>query len=107
MISDSSVIRRMRLILDGILVLALLVAVVLSIQPTKADAELQAPALNVEAVPSQALHSIGPQLEPTASDNPPAEGVLIDNTTLAAIIAAQNAALTPPQYLIGLPIIQR
>jgi len=107
MIADRIIVRRFRLILDGILVFALIVAIFLSIQPTKADAELQASALSAEAVSSRALQLDGRQVEPSASDNPPIEGVTIDNNTLAALIAAQNAALTPPQYLIGLPIIQR
>jgi len=107
MISKGSMLRRVRLILDGILVLALVLAVILSSHPTQANVEPPASALNAEALSSQALHAAGNLVEPAASDNPPVEGVTIDNNTLAVLIAAQNAALSSPQYLIGLPIIQR
>jgi hypothetical protein len=101
------IVRRMRLILDGLLVLALILAITLSSYPTKANAELQTPASNTQPVSTQALHSQDTLVEPLAGSNPLTDGVTIDNNTLAAIIAAQNAALTPPQYMIGLPIIQR
>lgn len=34
-----------------------------------------------------------------------ASAVMLDNNTLAAMIAAENAALTPPQYLVDLPAV--
>ena len=34
-------------------------------------------------------------------------GIDLDNNTLAAIIAAENAALNPPQFLLDLPLIAR
>jgi len=33
--------------------------------------------------------------------------VILDNETIAAVIAVENAALTSPQYLSELPIISR
>jgi hypothetical protein len=33
--------------------------------------------------------------------------VTLDDNILAAIMAAENAAMTSPQFLIGLPIITR
>ena len=104
---NDSIFRRVRLILDCFLVFALILAIILSSHPTQANTELQTTALNAQPANSQALHPQDTLIEPLDSDNPPTDGVTIDDNMLAALIAAENAALTLPQYLIGLPIIQR
>ena len=39
--------------------------------------------------------------------DPISNQAVLDNNTLAAMIAAENAALTAPQYFIDLPLIIR
>ena len=58
--------------------------------------------MNSKAIPQQ-----NPTTEHSVSVNPSPGADPLDNNTLAAMIAAENAALTLPQYLTGLPIITR
>ena len=45
--------------------------------------------------------------EDTVGSAPPLNRVALDNTTLAAVLAAENAALTSPQHLVDIPFISR
>ena len=48
-----------------------------------------------------------PMMAPkAASRNAQSAATLIDNNTLAEVIAAENAALTPPLYFSDLPLIK-
>ncbi|HSB65421.1 MAG TPA: hypothetical protein VLD65_02525 [Anaerolineales bacterium] len=96
---------RIRWILDGLLLVAVILVVIARIQPTQAHAETQSSPQVILAESSQAF-----------TDQPQVSGmddvtqaittsIPLDDITLAALMAAENAALTPPLYLTGLPII--
>jgi hypothetical protein len=80
---------RWRAILDGVLILLLALAL------TARDDNAQAQARDRAAARDQALARYE------------AAPVVLDNNTLAAMIAAENAALTLPQYLLDLPLVHR
>lgn len=99
--------RRLRLVLDGLLVCLIVVLAIAYHQPARAGDAYQASAAVPSAVDSAALMDIQSATSRVASTNPFLEQPLLDNNTLAEIIAAENAALTLPQYLVDLPIISR
>jgi hypothetical protein len=97
--------RRLRAILDGLLIL--LLALLLTARDSRAQAQVrdQAPASHAAGFQSVPLPARIPA-ESASADHSPAEGTPeLDNNTLAAVIAAENAALTPPQYLLDLPLV--
>jgi hypothetical protein len=108
--------RRWRAILDGLLILLLVLVLTARDEGAQAQARERAP-VRYEAPASQALGSEGAtgpmaaelSLEEVAPVQPealPAPAAL-DNNTLAAMIAAENAALTEQQYWLDLPLVQR
>lgn len=98
---------KMRLILDGLLVLAVVLAIFSYRQPGLANGEQNGQTQTVIADNMPDLqeqnNSSTPATGPEVSENP----VILDNETIAAVLAAENAALTPPQYLTTLPIATR
>jgi hypothetical protein len=85
--------RRLRMLLDALLVLILLLLIA-GRNPGAQNTVAQAQAVYSQPAPAGAL---------PAPDNLPA----LDNHTLAAMIAAENAALTLPQYLLELPLLTK
>jgi hypothetical protein len=90
-----------RVILDCVLVVAVILAVFTYHQPSQANAVTQ-------STVSGEVNS-GPQKESGPGSLIETEvlsgTVILSNEMIAAVIAAENAALTPPQYLTDLPII--
>ena len=99
--------RRLRTILDCFLVILIVLLAVAAHHPARAGADHQASAVAAPAVDAKALMDIQPATVGVASVNPSLDQPLLDNNTLAAIIAAENAALTLPQYLVDLPVLSR
>jgi hypothetical protein len=81
--------RLCRAILDGVLILLLALALAARDEGAQAQARYQAAAGQTQVL----YHA-------------PA-GPALDNNTLAAMIAAENAALTQPQYLLDLSLMHR
>lgn len=96
-VKPASVYRRVRLLLDAILILLVILIASGNRLPARAGTSSQA------ALVGQSGPSGAPM---TASANAQPASVLIDNATLAAVIAAENAALTPPLYFSDLPLIR-
>jgi hypothetical protein len=97
--------RRTRLILDCLLVLAAIFAIFSYRQPGRANAEqnTQAQAVfvdNIRDLKDQSNSSV-----PITSTDVTNNTIILANETIAAVIAAENAALTPPQYLTSLPVV--
>jgi hypothetical protein len=100
-------INQRRLILDGLLVLAVVAALFSYHEPWHVNAEQQ---VQSTAVTENSNQDFGqPIAETTTISGTEAAGdaVILDNETIAAVIAAENAALTPPQFMTGLPVIAR
>jgi hypothetical protein len=99
--------RRIRLILDALLVLAVVLAIFTYRQSGQANAGLQsqpkaALSDNTWDTQAQSISSM-----PISGTEVIGNSIILDNETVAAVIAAENAALTPPQYLTSLPVITR
>jgi hypothetical protein len=99
--------RWIRLILDGILLLSVILAVIAYRQPSQASVEPQTQPQTVQVVSASGLSQENTAPIPSLETDPITNSVTLDNNTLAAMIAAENAALTPPQYMTGLPVITR
>jgi biopolymer transport protein ExbD len=98
---------RLRLVMDIFLVLAVIIALTAYLRPSTASAQLPTQS---QAASSQDSPGLSMQDQPVALalDTDVITGtVILDNETLAAVIAAENAALTQPQYVITLPVIIR
>lgn len=100
-------IKRRRLILDGLLVLAVIAALFSYHEPWHVNAEQQLQ--NTAATESSNLDDGQPIAETTTFTGTEVtnNAVILANETIAAVIAAENAALTPPQYMTGLPVVTR
>jgi hypothetical protein len=104
--------RRFRLILDCILItLFLLLA---SAKALHVQAGSRLTGLHPQASAGEAFLAGPLTLSNVDLANPgpasvqPAPGrAVLDNNTLAAMIAAENAALTPPIHFVDLPVISR
>lgn len=99
--------RRLRLLLDCYLVLLLILAISAQDQRVLGQAGRQPMTAGRQADDSSLFSSpaavdMGQAVEPLPPDQ-----VTLDNKTLAAMIAAENAALTPPQNLLDLPVVTR
>jgi hypothetical protein len=90
--------RKLRVVLDCILILLVILVASGNRLAARAELDRQNPSLSRVGVVDQAEE----MSSPTGEQPAPA---LIDNNTLAAIIAAENAALTPPLYFSTLPLI--
>jgi len=90
--------RRLRLLLDCILIL--LVILIASGNKLGVRAEIRQP-----SAPASRMMAFDQAGEPSSAAGEQPSPALIDNNMLAAMIAAENAALTPPQYLSSLPLI--
>jgi hypothetical protein len=99
--------RRIRLILDCILLLAAVLLVIVNYHPIQANTE---PHPSTQAIPTESSQELSAQSQASGmADVTQAitNSVTLDDNTLAALMAAENAALTAPQFLTGLPIITR
>lgn len=94
--------RRLRTIFDCVLVTLLILFVVTKYLPVQARSEPRPPAAQVMAAGRGALSDPIP-----ASANAARDRALLDATTSAAIIAAENAALTLPYFSLNLPAVIR
>ena len=94
--------QRLRAILDCILIALLALLAILTHQPAQAMPGQQPPARVVQ-VAASIPHSI-----PASADARSGLALSpLDDITLAWIIAAENAALTAPQYMLNIPIVTR
>ena len=107
MISKGSTFRRIRLILDCFLLVAMILVVIARIHPIQASAGTQSSPLVILAEISQGLTERSQASQMDDVTQAITSSVPRDDYTLAALMAAENAALTSPQYLTGLPIITR
>jgi len=100
-------INRRRLILDGLLVLVVIAAFFSYHEPWHVNAEQQMQSIAVTE--SSNLDYGQPIAETTTitGTEVTSNAVILANETIAAVIAAENAALTPPQFMTGLPVIAR
>jgi hypothetical protein len=96
---------RFRLILDCVLVLAVILAIFTYRQPRQANAEPLAQPQELSASSTQEIQqqTVGTATltETEQSDS----SIILANETIAAVIAAENAVLTPPLYMADLPVI--
>ena len=97
---------RLRTILDCLLVLAVILVAIGNIRTVQANAEHQAIEQGAPMESSQAGSQQNSITAQAAGENS-SPAAPLDNITLAAMIAAENAALTLPQYLTDLPIVTR
>jgi hypothetical protein len=111
MIAHALASRRFRAILDCLLIL--LLALVLSTHDDNARAQAGSRAAAGDAIGYESMTLLGnnpvvdsPADHAPANLSPLTAPAVLDNNTLAAVIAAENAALTPPQYLLDLPLLQ-
>lgn len=95
-------VRRLRTILDCILISLLILVAISNYMAVQARPEQQPPAGGVLIADPIPLSNPS-----SASDNSTLDHFLLDDTTLAAMIAAENAALTPLQYFVNLPVVIR
>lgn len=94
--------RRLRIILDCVLVVLVILiagANYLSGQASPEAASAAGEALVARGLPLSEADLPSDQPEPAMS--------MLDNNTLAAMIAAENAALTPPIHFTDLPLVLR
>lgn len=99
--------RWIRLVFDSMLLVGVCLAIVAYRQPNLASARSQTQsylALTDSGQEPQGHYQIAVQLVGTDVIS---NSVTLDNNSLAAMIAVENAALTSPQYLTGLPIITK
>ncbi|MGE5123841.1 MAG: hypothetical protein ACM3H7_04940 [Acidobacteriaceae bacterium] len=94
---------RFRLILDCALVVAVILAVFAFHQPGQANAVTRS-TINGDAHSGlQQEVGSGTLIETEVLS----DTVVLSNEMIAGVIAAENAALTPPEYLIDLPLVTR
>jgi hypothetical protein len=99
--------RRRRLILDSLLVLTVTLAIITYHQPRQVNAEQQS---HMQTVFNSNGQIIGQPIADTlvlTGTETISNTVILANETIAAVIAVENAALTPPQYLTSLPVMTR
>ncbi len=97
---------RLRTILDCLLVLAVILVAIGNIRSVQANAEYKVIEQRTSLENSLAgLQQNSVNLQIAGENSSPSAP--LDNNTLAAMIAAENATLTLPQYLTDLPIITR
>jgi hypothetical protein len=98
---------RVRLILDAVLVLLVVVAVFNYRQPRQVLAE-QASHTQTALVNNPLSYELEMAGTTVITETKVASNtVVLDNETIAAMIAAENTALTPPQYMTSLPFLAR
>jgi hypothetical protein len=99
--------RRLRAILDVLLIL--LFALALTARDNSAQAQVRYQATAGQAVGFEQASLPGGQAAEAAPAAPGASpgAVALDNKTLAAIIAAENAALTSQEFFLDLPLVHR
>ena len=94
--------RKLLRVMDCMLILLVLLIVIGDPSITRADSELPG-GISVPANGGSALAAGSPV---NSLNTMPVVAPLDDNT-LAAVIAAENSALTPPIYFVDLPLISR
>jgi hypothetical protein len=96
--SSAPAYRRLQLVLDCILILLLMLIASGNRLAVRAEPNQQA----APAAMDLGMNPVAPDSSPVDAQPAPA---LLDDNTLAAMIAAENAALTPPLYFSDLPLI--
>jgi len=96
---------RFRLILDCVLVVTVVLAIFMHSQPGHADAVSQPQPSLVADMPAEQQQKPGSVA--LLETGVLSDTVIMSNEMIAAVIASENAALTPAQYLTGLPIVTR
>ncbi len=99
--------RRFRTILDCSLVLLLILISLPSERPIQARTRSQPPPRDAYTLESTGPSNRNPAIQAPASSDPPLELAPQDDNQLAAMIAAENAALTLVNIPIYLPAITR
>lgn len=103
----SSRFKRRRLILDALLLLAVVLAIFSYHEPWQANAE---PEFQRQEVLGNNNQNFGQPIGDTpilSGTEEVSNAVILANETIAAVIAAENSALTPPQYWTSLPVMRR
>ncbi len=98
---------RLRTLLDCCLVLLLILLITAQGQPVQAQTRLQPLAAGGLATGPLPAPQTAAAILGLPGESPSSGLTSLDNNTLAALIAAENAALTLPQYWINLPVITR
>ncbi len=93
---------RLRAVLDGVLVLLVVSVAAGSLLTNRGGAQSQAG----QAVLPDGLNGL-PAIVPARPNNGQPKPMSVDIDILAAVIAAEHAALTPPIYFSDLPLISR
>lgn len=99
--------RWIRLILDCFLLVAVILVVLARIHPNQAGAGTQSFQQAIMAASPQSLAELSQAGQVDDTTQVITGSVQLDDNTLAALMAAENAALTPPQFMTGLPIVTR
>ena len=97
--------RRFRTILDCCLILALILLLSAEDFPAQAKTSNQHYTKDAIVTEMMILSNDSPATDILTGVNPSLDLAQLDDNTLAAMIAAENAALTASQYLLSLPVI--
>ena len=92
--------RRLRVILDCTLVILVILLGCANFLSGQASADAHLTGLGTLVSSGPSLSSPGTESIPPGPASP-----ALDNNALAAVIAAENAALTPPIHFIDLPLV--
>jgi hypothetical protein len=99
--------RLFRTILNGFPLFLVLLAFDPNFRPARAMNPPPAATNEAQTAAATDLAPSRPADAGTVYAGSPLAGLQLDNATSAAMIAAENAALTAPQYLVDLPLIVR
>jgi len=94
-----------RFVMDSALVVAVILAIFSYHQPGQANTGTQ-----LQTMASAERSAGQPQdakSDPVFDSEIFGDTFILSNETIAGVIAAENAALTPPQYMTDLPIVAR
>jgi hypothetical protein len=97
----------LRLVMDIFLVIAVVIAVGAYLRPSTASAQLPGQTQVAPAQNSPGFSGADQPAPPVQDTVSITNTVNLDPKILAAIIGAENAALSQPQYLISMPVIIR
>ena len=92
--------RAARRILDFAIIVALILIAIVQAWPVLANHDANAVEREARRAESRALANPIPEIGSPAPELAP-----LDDIESAALMAAENAALTPPQYLTDLPLV--
>ena len=97
--------RRFRTILDGCLIIFVMLLLIANVHQVLAGGASLSSNPGIPVVQSTAISIRGHTDKDLVGSDPVPNLMVLDNNTLAAMFAAENSALTSPQYLSDLPLI--